>query len=52
MSKRLIDLVIYADGIILEDGETVEDVVKYLEDKYPSQYPYLWRVDYEETLDD
>lgn len=52
MSKRQIDLVIHINGLILEDGETEDDVVKHIEDKYPSLYPCVWRVDYEETLDD
>lgn len=52
MSKRLIDLVIYADGIILEDGETEEDVVEYLKDKYDSLYAFTYEVNYEEIIDD
>ena len=52
MSKRLIDLVIYADGIILDEDEDVEDVVEYLEDAYSSEYAFTYEIDYEEIIDD
>ena len=42
MSKRLIDLVIYADGIILYEDEEVEDIIEYLEEAYSSQYAFTY----------
>lgn len=52
MSKKIVDLVIHMDGLMLNDGESVDDVIAYLEDKYPLPYDYIYEVTYEEIIDD
>lgn len=52
MSKRMIDLIIYMDGLTLDEGESAEDVVNYLKEKYELPWEYVYEVTYEETVDD
>ena len=52
MSKRIVDLTIHMDGLCLEDGESVEDVIKYLKRRYKLPWDYVWEVRYEEAVDD
>lgn len=48
--SKIIDLTIWMDGLKLEDGETADTVIEYLEKKYPLPYGYEYEVTYEESL--
>ena len=48
----MIDLILTIDSLYLKDGETVEDVVKHIRDKYDVGYEPIWEVTYEEVVDD
>ncbi len=52
MSKRIVDVVFNVDGLILNDGESVEDVANFLERKLGLVYKVIYSVTYEETIDD
>lgn len=52
MSKKIIDLVIYMDAVILNEGESAEDVINYLKKKYPLPWGYEWEINHEEIIDD
>lgn len=52
MSKRIVDVVFNVDGLILNDGESVEDVANFLERKLELVYKVVYSVTYEETIDD
>ena len=48
----MIDLVLNLDSLFLKDGETVDDLVKYLKKKYEFGYEPTYEVTYEEIIDD
>ena len=50
--KKIVDLTIYMDGLRLDDGEKVEDVINYLKKRYPLPWGYDWEVTHEETFTD
>lgn len=52
MSKKIVDLVIHMDGLMLKDGEDVDDVISHLKQRYPLPYDYIYEVTYEEIIDD
>ena len=48
----MIDLVLNIDSLYLEDGETVDDVIAHIREKYDFGYEPTYEVLYEETVDD
>ena len=48
----MIDLVLNIDSLFLKDGETVDDVVNYLRERFEFGYEPTWEVLYEEIVDD
>ena len=48
----MIDLVLNIDSLFLKDGETVDDVVNYLRERFDFGYEPTWEVLYEEIVDD
>ena len=52
MSKKMIDVVLNIDSLFLKDGESVEDVIDCLREKFSFGYEPTWEILYEETVDD
>lgn len=52
MSKKMIDAVIWLDGLILKDGELMENITDMIEDNFCIKYPVKYEVNYEEVIDD
>lgn len=51
MSKRMVDAVINLDGLILEDGESLDDVCELIKENYSIGYEMVYEVTYEEKTD-
>lgn len=52
MSKKIVDAVIYLDGLHLDEDEKIEDVANLIKANYELGYEIVWDVDYEEIIDD
>ena len=50
--KRMVDLVLNLDSLILDDDESVEDILEYLQEKYSFGYEPTYEVLYEEEIVD
>ena len=55
MSKKIVDIVVYLDGLIISEDESVDDVIniiekKLIEEGYMGIYPTKCKVDYEEII--
>ena len=48
----MIDLIINIDALFLKDGETVDDVIEHIREKYDFGYEPTYEVLYEEIIDD
>ena len=48
----MIDLVLNIDSLFLKDGETVDDVVNHLRERFDFGYEPTWEILYEEIVDD
>lgn len=48
----MINLVLNIDSLFLKDGETVDDVVNHLRERFDFGYEPTWEVLYEEIVDD
>lgn len=47
---KLIDLQLHIDGILLEDEETIEQLIEKLQGQIKSNYPIKYNILYEETF--
>ena len=52
MPKRIVDAVIYLDGLQLDEDESIIDVVNLIKVNFKLGYEIQWSVDYEEVVDD
>ena len=57
MSKKIVDIVVYLDGLVIGEDESVDDVIDIIEKKliekgYMGISPTKCKVDYEETVVD
>lgn len=50
MSRMMIDVVINIDSLILEDGQSVDDLIDHIREKFQFGYEPTWEVLYEEKL--
>ena len=50
MSRMMIDVVINIDSLILEDGQSVDDLIDHIREKFQLGYEPTWEVLYEEKL--
>ena len=48
----MIDLVINIDSLFLNEGESVDDVIAHLRERWDFGYEPTWEVLYEEVVDD
>lgn len=48
----MIDLVINIDSLLLQDGESVDDMVDKIQEEYDIGYPITYEVTHEEIIDD
>ena len=48
----MVDVILNIDSLILEDNETVDDVIDWIREKYSFGYEPTLEVLYEEPLDD
>ena len=40
------------DGVVFDEGQTVDDISNLLESHFDIRYPVKWEVQYEEDIDD
>lgn len=52
MSERVIDIQVNIDGIVLQEGENVEDIIQKIEKIVDTIYPVKWEVIQEEFYED
>ena len=50
--RKIVDVILTIDSLELDDNETVEDVVKLINDHFWVGYDIQYEVTYEETVDD
>ena len=50
--RKIIDVILTIDCLELDDNETVEDVVKLINDHFWVGYDIQYEVTYEEAVDD
>lgn len=48
----MIDLILNIDSLFLKDGQTVEDVIDHIREKFSFGYEPTYEVVYEEVVDD
>ena len=48
----MIDLVLNIDSLFLNDGESVDDIINHIREKWDMGYEPTWEVLYEEIVDD
>lgn len=48
----MIDLVLNIDSLFLKEGESVDDLIGYLRERYEFGYEPTYEVLYEEVIDD
>ncbi len=49
---KIVDVVLNIDGLKLNDGESVDDVVKAITERFDVGYDVLYEVTYEEEVAD
>ncbi len=49
---KMVDVTLILDSLILNEGETVDDVVKLINEHFTVDYDIMVDVTYEETVDD
>lgn len=49
--KKIIDLQLNIDGIILEDGESIEDILNEVKSKIKTSYDIQYNILYEEEIE-
>lgn len=52
MSRKMIDVVINIDSLIVSEDQTIEDVVQSIQNQFEMGYEPTWEVLYEEIIDD
>ena len=52
MTERVVDIQVNIDGIVLHEGENVEDIIQKIEEIVDTIYPVKWEVVQEEFYDD
>ena len=48
----MVDLVLNLDSVYLKDGETVEDIIAHIRERWSMGYEPTYEVLYEEIIDD
>lgn len=51
-TERVVDLQLNIDGIVLKQGENVEDIIQKIEQIVDTIYPVKWEIMQEEFYDD
>ena len=49
---KIIDIIINIDGLRLKDGESIDDLDKFINDHFDIAYDVMYEVTYEEIVDD
>ena len=52
MTERVVDIQVNIYGIVLHEGENVEDIIQKIEEIVDTIYPVKWEVVQEEFYDD
>ena len=52
MSKKIVDCVLTIDGLQLDDGESVDDLIAHIGKRFETSYDIVYDVSYEEIIVD
>ena len=50
--KKIVDVVLNIDSLILEDNQCIDDVIKHIQNKFELGYEPTYMILYEEFIDD